>query len=69
MYNEQGIYVADKALHFKLTKTEKFKAFCIANWRSKLLWIIHPTDTWGKHLERYYNNPKVKKAILSINGG
>jgi hypothetical protein len=55
--------------NYKLTNKEKLKAFYTANWRSKLLWIIHPTDTWGKHLERYYNNPKVKKNILSFYRG
>ncbi|MBQ1999751.1 MAG: hypothetical protein II220_09770 [Spirochaetales bacterium] len=66
MYNENEIYVANPCLNFRLTRKEFLQAFKTANWRSKLIWLFHPRDTYGKHLERYYNHPTVKKAIFSI---
>ena len=66
MYNKDGIYIAPKDLNFNLTFKEKIKGLSGDNWKKVLLRIFHWNDTYGKHLERYYNLPSVKKSILAI---
>ena len=36
------------------------------NWRGKLLWLLHPKDTYGQHENRYNNLPYVKKIKKQI---
>lgn len=36
------------------------------NWRGKLLWILHPFDTYEKHIKRYYNLKSVQKVIKRV---
>ena len=44
----------------------KWYSFKIENWKGKLLWMIHPLDTYEKHRERYYNLKSVQKVIKQI---
>ena len=44
----------------------KWHSFKIENWRGKLLWILHPFDTYEKHTERYYNLKSVQKVIKRV---
>lgn len=66
MYNENGVYVAPDALNFSLSFKEKIRELFKTNWKSALLRLFYWNDTYGKHLERYYNLSSVKKSIMSI---
>lgn len=67
MYNEDKIYIAPEILNFKLSFKEKIDEISFSNWKSILLRLLHWNDTYGKHWERYYNLPSVKRSIFSIN--
>ena len=45
---------------------DKLYYFKIENWRGKLLWIFHPTDSYEQHNKRYYNLKSVKKVVKLI---
>lgn len=47
---------------------KKWHDFKTENWKGKLLWILHPFDTYEKHFKRYYNLKSVQKVIKQING-
>ena len=67
MYNEFGKFIADPYFHtMRFTWRDKINYFKGANLIGKLLWIMHPKDNYGQHLERYYNLPRIKKIIQKI---
>lgn len=64
MYDKFGNFVANPCLHtMPFSFRDKIEDFKRAHPFSKLLWILHPKDSYGKHLERYYNSKYIKKRI------
>lgn len=67
MYDEFWNFKADPLFHtMTFTWRDKINHFKSTNVIGKLLWIMHPKDNYGQHLERYYNSPRIKKAIQKI---
>ena len=67
MFNENYVYVAPKQLHIMpFGIKDKITAIKRENFFGKWLWIIHFKDSYGRHLERYYNNLHIKRKILNI---
>ena len=50
-----------KCLYYKMSIGEKIKDFWGSNSYAKALWLFHWQDTYGKHLERYYNSKWFQK--------
>lgn len=45
-----------KPLYYEMSIREKLENFWKSNYYGKVLWLSHWQDTYGKHLERYYNS-------------
>ena len=64
MYDEFGNFKASSALHtMPFGFRDKIASLKREHPFGKLLWILHPNDNYGQHLERYYNSKYIKKRI------
>lgn len=67
MYDEFGNFKADPCLHTILFSfRDKIASLKREHPLGKLLWILHPKDSYGQHLERYYNSRYIKKRIKKL---
>ena len=64
MYDNFGNFKADPYLHtISFGFRDKIISIKREHFFGKILWILHPMDNYGQHLERYYNSRYVKKKI------
>ena len=64
MYDDFGNFRADLFLHtISFGFRDKIISIKREHFFGKILWILHPMDNYGQHLERYYNSRYVKKKL------
>ena len=67
MYDDFGKFVANPYLHtMSFSFRDKIMSFKQEHPIGKLLWVLHPKDNYGQHLERYYNSRYIKKHIKNF---
>lgn len=67
MYDNFGNFKADPYQHtMTFGFRDKIASLKREHFIGKILWVLHPFDSYGKHLERYYNSRYIKKNIKKI---